>query len=160
MQTTNSTRRIVLKGTAVAAAFGVSGIAQLLTMSNAHAAWPKKAFASESISDVMQALFNEDVKAIDSNKVELSAPDIAENGAVVPIGVSSSLPDIKRIIILVDGNPSPMTAAFNLGPGAIADVSTRIKMGQTSDVIALVESAGKVYAARKNVKVTIGGCGG
>jgi sulfur-oxidizing protein SoxY len=90
----------------------------------------------------------------------LKAPDIAENGAVVPISVESSLPNVKRIIILVEENPTPMTAAFNLGEGVKADVSTRIKMGKTSNVVALVESNGNIYAARKNVKVTIGGCGG
>jgi sulfur-oxidizing protein SoxY len=160
METINKTRRTVLKGTAFASMLGMSGIVQLLTTSQAHAAWPKNAFETETMSDVMKALFNEDLTPTDSADVTLKAPDIAENGSVVPIGVKSSIPGVTRIVILVEENPSPMTASFILGEGARADVSTRIKMGKTSDVIALVEADGKVYAARKNVKVTIGGCGG
>ncbi len=160
METINKTRRTVLKGSALASALGITGIVNLLTMSQAQAAWPQNAFDSETMSDVMKALFNEDLTPTDSENVTLKAPDIAENGSVVPIGVKSSIPGVTRVVILVEKNPSPMTASFNLGEGARADVSTRIKMGKTSDVIALVEANGKVYAARKNVKVTIGGCGG
>ena len=160
MESINSGRRTVLKGTAIAAVLGVSGIVDLLIMSKAQAAWPKDAFDSETVEGVMKALFKEDVVAEDSAEVTLKAPDIAENGAVVPISVKSTLPGVSQIAILVEKNPSPMTASFHLGEGAKADVSTRIKMGTTSDVIALVEAQGKVYAARKNVKVTIGGCGG
>lgn len=160
METINKSRRTILRGTALASMLGMSGIVQLLTMSQAHAAWPKNAFESESMSDVMKALFNEDLTPAESDKITLTAPDIAENGSVVPIGVESSLLGVTRIVILVEKNPSPMTASFDLGEGARADVSTRIKMGTTSDVIALVEANGKVYATRKNVKVTIGGCGG
>jgi len=160
MENINSGRRTVLKGTAIAAMLGVSGIGDLLTMSKAQAAWPKDAFDSETVDDVMKALFKEDVVAEDSAEVTLKAPDIAENGAVVPISVKSKIPGVSQIVILVEKNPSPMTASFQLGEGAKADVSTRIKMGSTSDVITLVEAQGKVYAARKNVKVTIGGCGG
>lgn len=160
METINTTRRTVLKGTALATMLGMTGIVDLLTMKQAHAAWPQNAFDSQSMSDVMKALFNEDLTPTESEEVFLKAPDIAENGSVVPIGVKSSIPGVTRIVVLVEENPSPMTASFNLGEGAKADVSTRIKMGRTSDVIALVEANGKVYAARKNVKVTIGGCGG
>jgi sulfur-oxidizing protein SoxY len=160
METINKTRRTVLKGTALASMLGLTGIVELLTMSQAHAAWPQNAFETETMSDVMKALFNEDLTPTDSTDVTLKAPDIAENGSVVPIGVKSSIPGVTRIVILVEKNPSPMTASFIMGEGARADVSTRIKMGKTSDVIALVEADGKVYAARKNVKVTIGGCGG
>ena len=160
METINTTRRTLLKGTALATALGITGIAELLTMSNAHASWPKDVFDSESMSDVMKMLFNEEAIPESSADVALKAPDIAENGAVVPIGVKTSLPGVSRIVVLVQENPSPMTASFNLGEGAKADVSTRIKMGKTSDVIALVEADNKIYAARKNVKVTIGGCGG
>jgi sulfur-oxidizing protein SoxY len=160
METINTTRRTLLKGTALASVLGITGIVDLLTISQAHAAWPKTAFKSESMSDVMKELFSEDLTPTESADIILKAPDIAENGAVVPIGVKSSIPGVTRVVILVEQNPSPLTASFNLGKGARADVSTRIKMGKTSDVIALVEANGKVYAARKNVKVTIGGCGG
>jgi len=160
MQTIDTTRRTLLKGTALAMTLGITGVAQLLTMPSAQAAWPKTAFDSESMGDTMKALFNEEIAPKDSADITLKAPDIAENGAVVPISVKSSMPDVTRIIILVEDNPQPMTASFNLGEGVKADVSTRIKMGKTSNVIALVETKSGVYAARKNVKVTIGGCGG
>jgi sulfur-oxidizing protein SoxY len=160
METINTTRRTVLRGTALATMLGMTGIVNLLTMSQAHAAWPKNAFDSESMSDVMKALFNEDLTPTESGDITLKAPDIAENGSVVPIGIESSIPGVTRIVVLVEENPSPMVASFNLSEGSKAYVSTRIKMGKTSDVIALVEANGKVYAARKNVKVTIGGCGG
>lgn len=160
METINTTRRTLLKGTALASVLGITGIVDLLTMSQANAAWSEVAFESGSMGDVMKALFNEDLTPTESADITLKAPDIAENGAVVPIGVKSTMPGVNRIVILVEQNPSPLTATFNLGKGARADVSTRIKMGKTSDVIALVEADGKLYAARKNVKVTIGGCGG
>jgi sulfur-oxidizing protein SoxY len=160
MQKFNNERRTLLKGSAMAMALGITGVAQLLTTPKAFAAWPKDAFAARSMDDVMKALFDGSVTTIDSGDITLTAPDIAENGAVVPISVESSLPNVKRIIILVEDNPTPMTAAFNLGSSSKADVSTRIKMGKTSNVIALVESDGNIYATRKNVKVTIGGCGG
>ncbi|MFT5658993.1 MAG: sulfur-oxidizing protein SoxY [Gammaproteobacteria bacterium] len=160
METINTTRRTLLKGTTLATMLGMTGIVQMLTMSQAHASWPKNAFDSKSMSELMEALFDEDLTPEESASVILKAPDIAENGAVVPIGIESSIPGITRIVVLVEENPSPMVASFNLGEGARADISTRIKMGKTSDVIALVEANGKVYAARKNVKVTIGGCGG
>lgn len=160
MQTINKERRTLLKGSAMAIALGMTGIAQLLATPKAFATWPKDAFAGRSMDEVMAALFDGEVSPVDSGDIFLKAPDIAENGAVVPISVESSLPNVKRIIILVEDNPTPMTAAFNLGEGVKADVSTRIKMGKTSNVVALVESNGNVYAARKNVKVTIGGCGG
>ena len=160
MQKINKERRTLLKGSAMAIALGMTGIAQLLTAPQAFAAWPKDAFAGRSVDEVMAALFDEKVVPVDSGDIFLKAPDIAENGAVVPISVESSLPNIKRIIILVEDNPTPMVASFILGEGTKADVSTRIKMGKTSNVVALIESEGNVYAARKNVKVTIGGCGG
>ena len=160
MQTINKERRTLLKGSAIAMALGITGVAQLLAAPKAFAAWPEKAFAGESMDDAMSALFETKAAPKDSGDVMLKAPDIAENGAVVPISVKTSLPDVTRIIILVEDNPQPMTASFTLGENAKADVSTRIKMGKTSNVIALVESKGNVYAARKNVKVTIGGCGG
>lgn len=160
MDTINKSRRSLLKGSVLATTLGIGGIVELLTMGQAHAAWPKAAFDSESMADVMKELFNEESVPNTSDEVHLKAPDIAENGSVVPISVASSISGVTRIVILVEDNPSPMTASFDLGQGAAANVSTRIKMGTTSNVIALVEADGKIYAARKNVKVTIGGCGG
>lgn len=159
-QSTDTTRRTLLKGSALAMTLGLTGVVNLLTTSKAHAAWPTDAFSKETISETMQSLFDRESVPADSANVTLKAPDIAENGAVVPISVKSSLPNVSRIVILVEDNPNPMTASFNLGKSVKADVSTRIKMGTTSNVIALVEADGEIYAATKNVKVTIGGCGG
>jgi len=92
--------------------------------------------------------------------VKLDAPEIAENGAVVPVAVSSSLPDVTSIAILVTENPNTLAAAYRILPGAAPSVSNRLKMAKTSNVIAVVEAGGKLYSATKEVKVTVGGCGG
>ena len=111
------------------------------------------------MDDAVQALLGV-AEAAPSDKIPLKAPDIAENGAVVPIGVSADIDDVESISILVANNPSPLAASFDISPDAMADVSTRIKMGKTSDVIAVVKAGGKAYSVSKEVKVTIGGCGG
>src|SRR5262249_50032611 len=95
-----------------------------------------------------------------SDAVNLDAPEIAENGAVVPITVSTTLPDVASIAIVVPGNPFPLAAHYVIGPGTSAMVANRLKMAKTSMVMALVESGGKVFSASKEVKVTVGGCGG
>lgn len=147
----NLTRRLFIRGAAAAAA--------LMALPRVLLAWPAKAFEARSTSDAMKDLFGT-TDATESSAVVLGAPDIAENGAVVPISVSSTLDKVESIGIIVDKNPSPLAASFDLGPGAVADVSTRLKMGKTSDVIAVVKADGKLYTAKKEVKVTIGGCGG
>lgn len=160
MNKVDTTRRSVLKGTALATALGMAGVIELLTLKDAHAAtWPKDAFDAENVDDAMKALFSTTDSA-DSGDISIKAPDIAENGAVVPIGVKTTISGVTAIAIFVPENPAPMTASFELGESAVANVSTRIKMGKTSDVVALVQAGDKVFAARKNVKVTIGGCGG
>jgi len=99
--------------------------------------------------------------AAESKDLKLNAPDIAENGAVVPVDVSSNIPNTISIAVFVDKNPSPLTAAFNFANGAMADVALRIKMGQTSIVRAVAKTSdGKYFTASKEVKVTAGGCGG
>jgi sulfur-oxidizing protein SoxY len=95
-----------------------------------------------------------------SGDIKIKAPDIAENGAVVPVSVSTSLGKVDSIAVIAEKNGTPLASNFKLGANAIPNVSTRIKMGKTSDVIAVVKANGKAYSARKNVKVTIGGCGG
>jgi len=147
----NLTRRLFIRGAAAAAA--------LMALPRILLAWPTKGFEAKSTSDAMNAMFGT-ADASESSAVVLGAPDIAENGAVVPISVSSTLDKVESISIFVDKNPSPLAASFDFGPGAVADVSTRLKMGKTSDVIAVVKADGKLYTAKKEVKVTIGGCGG
>jgi sulfur-oxidizing protein SoxY len=95
-----------------------------------------------------------------SDAINIKAPDIAENGAVVPITISTDMEGIESIALIAEKNPVPLVASFDLGTGAQGFVATRIKMGKTGDVVAVVKSGGKLYSARKGVKVTIGGCGG
>ena len=118
----------------------------------------------------LEAIFKE--KAVDavlkglggdvqpSDQVTIVTPDIAENGAVVPIGVTSSIPKTESIAILIEKNPNMLTAVFDIPAGTEPSVSTRIKMGQSSNVYALVKADGKYYLASKEIKVTLGGCGG
>lgn len=155
----NHNRRLILKGSLAAGAVGVAVGAGLLTPRVVMAAWPKEAFESKDLNTALSASMGSS-DMTDSDKVKLKAPDIAENGAVVPVTVTSEIDGTSSIGIVVANNATPLTATFNLGPGTEGYVSTRIKMGKTSDVIAVVKAGGKLYSAKKEVKVTIGGCGG
>lgn len=152
-------RRTLLKGSLAASALGVAVGAGLLTPKAVLAAWPESAFKAKKTEEALTNLHGSNVLT-DSAEVNIKAPDIAENGAVVPITVSSDLTGIEAIAIVASNNPTPLVANFNLGEAATGFVSTRIKMGKTSDVIAVVKAGGKLYSARKEVKVTVGGCGG
>jgi sulfur-oxidizing protein SoxY len=123
------------------------------------AAWPKAAFEAKNIEDAMKGVVGSDLST-PSDAIQLDAPDIAENGAVVPVKVTANMDGVESITILSEQNQTPLVASFNMHKGAQGYISTRIKMGKTSDVIAVVKAGGKVYSTRKNVKVTIGGCGG
>lgn len=152
----NNRRRILLKsGLAVSAL----GTAALLVPRAVLAAWPEKAFHAKKMPEALQALAGTD-SASESGDIKIKAPDIAENGAVVPITVSTGMDDVESISIVAVNNPFPLIASFNLGEGALGFVSTRIKMGKSGDVVAVVKAGGKLYSAKKGVKVTIGGCGG
>ncbi len=155
----NEHRRLFLKGTLAIGALSVAAGAGLLTPGDVLAAWPEAAFKAKTVDDALKGLMG-GAAFESSDAINVKAPDIAENGAVVPITVSSSLKDVTNIAILASANPSPLTSAYELGKGTHAYISTRIKMGKTGDVIAIVKSGGKVYGAKKQVKVTIGGCGG
>jgi len=155
----NQKRRLMLKGSLAAGAVGVAIGAGLLTPRAVMAAWPKEAFESSDLNTALSASMGSSDLS-DSNKIKLKAPDIAENGAVVPVTVTSEIDGTSSIGIVVSKNATPLTATFNLGPTTEGYVSTRIKMGKTSEVIAVVKAGGKLYSARKEVKVTIGGCGG
>ncbi|HEX5636229.1 MAG TPA: thiosulfate oxidation carrier protein SoxY [Gammaproteobacteria bacterium] len=151
----NTTRRKFLKTSAITGAV-VAGIgAGILAPRNAMAAWPKAAFDA---TDVNTAIGSSDM--IESNDIEVKAPDIAENGAVVPISITSKIAGTETISILLPGNNTPLAASFQLSGRTEGFVSTRVKMGKTSHVIAVVKANGKLYTAKKEVKVTIGGCGG
>ncbi len=152
-------RRTFLKGTAAAGTVGIALGAGLLTPQTVLAAWPKTAFDAKSVDDALSQLLG--TTALEgSDKISIRAPDIAENGAVVPVSVTTEIANIESISIIAEKNATPLTASFNLGPNAEGFVSTRIKMGKTSSVIAVVKAGGKLYSTGKEVKVTIGGCGG
>jgi len=119
----------------------------------------KTAFDAKTLDDLYKSLGLS--KPVESKEVTLTAPDIAENGAVVPVKVASSAPGVVRMLVLVEKNPSVLTASFDVSPAIEAAFQTRVKMGQTSNVYAVAITADKkVYFAQKEVKVTLGGCGG
>jgi len=120
--------------------------------------WDKAAFEAKTLEDALKAL-GAGTPAT-GGEVQIIASDIAENGAVVPVQAVSKLPNTERIAILVEKNPNLLAAAFDIGPDTLPDVTARIKMGQTSNVVAVVKADGKFYSATKEIKVTLGGCGG
>jgi sulfur-oxidizing protein SoxY len=121
--------------------------------------WNKGAFETHSLDETMKALGGSP-PVPSKDIVFFSTPDIAENGAVVPIGITSTVPKTEAIAILVEQNPNMLAAVFDVPAGTDASLSTRIKMGQTSNVFALVKADGKYYVNSKEIKVTLGGCGG
>lgn len=152
-------RRILLKGSLAAGSVGVAVGAGLLSPSLVLAEWNAAAFESKDVPSAVTALLGSDATET-SDAIEIKAPDIAENGAVVPVTIETSLEGVKSIAVIASGNGTPLIASFNLGEGALPFVSTRIKMGKTGDVVAIVQTADKLLSNAKNVKVTIGGCGG
>ena len=146
-------RRLVLKGSLALAA--LSALPRTLLA----AAWPDKAFSETAASDAMNDLFGTD-KTTASDQVMLKVPQIAENGAVVPVTITTTLEDVESISIVVGKNPRPLAATFELQPGTLPELASRIKMGQTSDVMAVVKTKSGLFSTTKEVKVTIGGCGG
>lgn len=155
----NQNRRVLLKGTFAAGVTGIAISAGLLTPKAVLAAWPKAAFEAKDTNAALEASLGSS-STTKSSDIKLKAPDIAENGAVVPITVTSNIANTESISIVIVENGTPLAATFNLGANTKGFVSTRIKMGKTSDVIAVIKAGGKLYSTSKNVKVTIGGCGG
>ena len=154
----NALRRNVLKGTTGAGAVAVAVAAGLLKPTQVLAAAPRSAFEAKSVADVRKGIGSSG--AAESNDITIKAPDIAENGAVVPVEVTSAIAGTTSIAILAEKNATPLVADFELMGGTQGFISTRIKMGQTALVRAVVSAGGKSYTAAKEVKVTIGGCGG
>jgi sulfur-oxidizing protein SoxY len=123
------------------------------------AAWNSAAFDAKTMADVMKALGAG--APAESKDVSVTGPDIAENGAVVPVGVATTLPGVKKLLLLVEKNPSTLSAAFDVSDAVEANFSTRVKMSQSSNVYAVALMAdGKALFAQKEIKVTLGGCGG
>jgi sulfur-oxidizing protein SoxY len=156
----SATRRLILKGAATVALVGLGnipfGLAPVFAAANDK--YPEDAFKQKSDADAIKSLYGK--AAEPSDKVKLDAPEIAENGAVVPISVSTTLADVTSISFLVSENPNALVASYKIPSGTVPTVANRIKMAKTSNVIAIVEAGGKLYSATKEVKVTLGGCGG
>lgn len=153
----NQSRRRFLKVSSGTAALTAAAAAGLVQTGPAVAAWNKAGFESKAVADALKNLGA--TGAAESKDIIITAPDIAENGAVVPIAVTSKLPNTQSISIIAEKNPFPLAATFDIANGADSYASTRIKLGQTSDVRAVVKAGGKFYTAAKEVKVTVGGCG-
>ncbi len=147
------TRRTTLRLLTLLGVAGMAGSAR-----TAAPGWPEEAFHQKAEADAVRLLYGKPFEA--SDKVTLEAPEIAENGAVVPVSVSTSLPGVTAISILVPENPFALTATYTFADGTLPSVGCRLKMAKTSNVIAIVEADGKLYSTSKEVKVTLGGCGG
>ncbi|WP_455380771.1 thiosulfate oxidation carrier protein SoxY [Acidihalobacter prosperus] len=154
----NMKRRVFLRGTLTASAIGVAVGAGLLTPQTVLAAWPKDAFDTKNMKKAMKMV--DGAESAENGHVTIHAPDIAENGAVVPITVTSDLKDAKTLTIFTPHNPFPLNSSYEL-VDAMPYVSTRIKLAKSMKVVGVVrDSNGKLYRASKKIKVTIGGCGG
>lgn len=153
------TRRDMLTRSAQVAGM-LAALGMLPGLAHAQAAgYNTAAFDAKTMAELMKALGG--AAPVESKDVTITGPDIAENGAVVPVGASTALPGVKRMLILVEKNPSVMTAMFDVSDAVDANFSTRVKMGQSSNVYAVaLMNDGKVLFAQKEVKVTLGGCGG
>jgi sulfur-oxidizing protein SoxY len=156
----NMNRREALKKSGGTMAIALAASAGLLNSTSVSAqAWNKAAFEVKSLNDVVKAMGG--TAATESKDISfVNAPDIAENGAVVPVGATSKIPKTESISILVEKNPNALSASFTIPEGTEPTISTRVKMGQTSNIYALVKADGKYFYAVKEVKVTLGGCGG
>jgi len=122
------------------------------------AAWNKEAFGAKTAADALKNLGVPN--AAPSGELHIEAPQIAENGAVVPIEISSNIPGTTALMVVIEKNPFPLTARFDFKDGALPFVKVNVKMGETSDVRVIAEAGGKHFSASKEIKVTIGGCGG
>ena len=151
-------RREFLQFTGLVSALAAAGLLGADEVLAQQASWNKAAFETKSLADTVKALGGGAVA--DSKDITITGPDIAENGAVVPVGVASKVPGTQAVYILVEKNPNMLAAGFNLPAGTEANVSTRIKMGESSNVIGLVKANNRFFMASKEVKVTLGGCGG
>lgn len=157
MQTMNRGRRQTLQSGGAFAIIAAAVSAGILPAS-AFADWNKAAFDAKTVNDVVKALGGSGIEK--SADITITAPDIAENGAVVPVAVASKIAGTQSIAIVVEKNPYALAAQFDIPAGTEANIGTRVKMGQSSNVHAVVKAGGKYFVATKEVKVTLGGCGG
>lgn len=150
----NTSRRSLLKSASV---LGMLLAAGLITEQEAMAADARAGFDAKNLSEALAALGG---AAVDSKDILITTPDIAENGAVVPVSVTSNLPNTSDVFVLVEKNPNPLAAAFTIPADTLPFVQTRLKMGQTTNVVVVVRAGGKLFSNSKETKVTLGGCGG
>jgi len=156
---TDIKRRTLLKGTLGASLVGIAAGAGLLSPQALMAAWPKAAFKAKKLDAAVSGLFKSSSMA-SSKAIKIKAPAIAESGAEVGVTISTTLPSVDSMAILIKKNNSPLAANFALGAGTNPYIRTRVKIAKTSDVVAVVRSGGKLFTTKQEVKVTIGGCGG
>lgn len=154
-------RRTLLKGAgaggALAAAFAAGVLKPTAVLANEE--WNRAAFDARDVSAALKGIGA--TNAADSKDIVLTAPEIAENGAVVPVTVVSNIPNTISIAILSLKNPLPLAAAFDFANGALPEIQVRVRLAETTGVRAVVKTAdGKYFSAQKEVKVTVGGCGG
>ena len=154
----NSRREVLKRSAAVASMMLAAGLLPNVAAAQA-AAFNTAAFDAKTLAELVKALGTS--APTESKDVSIQGPDIAENGAVVPLGASTTLPGVKRMLLLVEKNPSMLSAMFDITDAVDANISTRVKMGQTSNVVAVAMMAdGRNLFAQKEIKVTLGGCGG
>lgn len=152
-------RRVILQGAGAVALVGLGNVSfGLPALAAANDKYPEEAFKQKDAKEAIKLLYGRTAEP--SDKIKLDAPEIAENGAVVPISVSTTLADVTSIAFVVPENPNVLAAYYRIPQGTLPNISNRLKMAKTTSVIALVESGGKLFSATKEVKVTVGGCGG
>ena len=155
----NTRRKMLSDSARVAAALAAAGWLPNVAFAQSAGAWNKAAFEAKTMAELMKAMGAS--APAESKDVTLTAPDIAENGAVVPIGVATTAAGVKQLLVLVEKNPNTLAAYFDVTDAVEPNFSTRVKMGQSSDVYAVaITRDGKALFAKKEVKVTLGGCGG
>jgi sulfur-oxidizing protein SoxY len=153
------TRRAFLKASVALSAYSLATATGLVAPATTEADWIADFFSPGTLDETIQKTFHT-TKIYNTDKIELKLPSIAENGAVVPITITSTLDLIEQVFILVEKNPIPLAAVFDLSPDVEAFVSTRLKIAETCNVIVVVKAAAQLYKTQQAVKVTIGGCGG
>ena len=159
MPLSHPSRRLILQGAGSVALFGLGGVPFAApALAAANDKYPEEAFKQKSDADAIKALYGKTAEA--SDKIKLDAPEIAENGAVVPVSVTTTLADVSSISFLVAENPVVLVASYKIPAGTVPSIANRLKMAKTSKVMVLVEAGGKLYSANKEVKVTVSGCGG
>ena len=154
------TRRVVLRGagSVTLAGLGIAAMGPSAVFAAANDKYPDDAFKQKNDKQAIKLLYGRTAEP--SDKIKLDAPEIAENGAVVPISVTTSLADVTTVAFIVPENPNVLAAYYKIPQGTLPNVSNRLKMAKTSNVTVIVESGGKLFSATKEVKVTVGGCGG